>query len=54
MMLETFGDEYAAYMARTKLSYPESGDVPANSRPEPPPVRGTSLRPRLTTESTPH
>ena len=26
MMLEAFGDEYAAYMTRTKLLVPESGD----------------------------
>ena len=26
MMLEAFGDEYAAYVARTKLLVPESGD----------------------------
>ena len=31
MMLETFGDEYAGYMTKTKLLVPESGDVPANS-----------------------
>jgi protein-S-isoprenylcysteine O-methyltransferase Ste14 len=27
MMLETFGEEYAAYMTKTKLLVPESGDV---------------------------